>query len=127
MQTEPSALAALSWIARGKAFVAKSNRITAEDWMRSCGAPERAIRVIKSPVGGGPTATIDVSTGLEIGAWSDAMRTASAYYRILNDGGFTKIPMHRRIGMVTSSPSAGVVAEGVAIPVSQIVLNNVTL
>lgn len=123
---DPSALATLAWIARGKAVAAKSSREVAESWMATHGAPERAIRLIKAPVGGGVSSDA-LGTGIALGPWSDAMRTASAYYRILDDGGFTRIPMHRRVGMVTSAPSAGVIAEGVAIPVSTIVLNNVTL
>ena len=35
--------------------------------------------------------------------------------------------MKTRVGMVTSSPTAGVVAEGAAIPVSRVTLNNVVL
>jgi hypothetical protein len=55
------------------------------------------------------------------------MRTASAFFRILSDNGFTRIPLQRRVGMITSAPSAGLLAEGAAIPLSQIVVNNVTL
>lgn len=127
MQTESSALATLAWAARGKAVAAKSSRELAESWMLSHGAPERAIRLINKAAVSGGTSSDVLGTGIALGPWSDAMRTASAFYRVLDDGGFTRIPMHRRVGLVTSAPSAGVVAEGVAIPVSTIVLNNVLL
>jgi hypothetical protein len=98
----------------------------AGDWLAANRAPERVQRIFKSAIGAG-TSTSATQGDVAIERFSDAMRTASAFYRILGDGGFTRVPMQKRIGIVTSSPTAGVVAEGASIGVSRVVLDNVTL
>jgi hypothetical protein len=128
MPPESSALAVLSWVARGKAVAQKSTFDDAVHWLAANRAPEQAQRIYKASIGAGSTTNSTLgSEGIAIGAFSDSMRTASAFYRILSDNGFTRVPMQTRVGMVTSSPTAGVVAEGAGIPVSRVVLNNVVL
>lgn len=127
---ETSALATLSWIARGQRIRAKSHHDAAVSWLAANGAPAQAQHIFaaKSAIGAGSSTSSTLGTeGVAIGPFSDSMRTASAYYRILSDGGFTRIPLQTRVGMVTSAPTAGVVTEGASIPVSQVVLNNVQL
>lgn len=130
MQPETtSALAVISWLARGKAFAKKNSHLDAVDWLAAHRAPEQAQRIFsKGAIGAGSTTDSTLGPeGTVIGNFTETMRTASAFYRILSDGGFTRLPMRVRAGVITSAPSAGVVAEGAAIPVSKVVLNNVTL
>jgi hypothetical protein len=130
MSPEPSALATLSWIARAKAVQCKSSHYDAVAYLDTNRLPGQIVRVAKAALGSSTIASNVLGTpfeGIEIGPFSDSMRTAGAYYRILSDGGFTRIPMMRRVGMVTSAPTAGVVAEGAAIPLSRVVIGNVVL
>jgi Phage capsid family len=119
-----SGLAVLAWEARGKALAAKTHAEQARAWMTANGAPTRAKAAI------GAVGTGDATLGSEavsIGDWSNSARTTSAFYRMWADGAFIRAPANMRVAMVTSSPSAGVVAEGKSIPVSKTVLNNVVL
>ena len=76
-------------------------------------APEKAIRIVKSPLGAGSSTNTDIGDfGIGIGAWSDSMRTVSAFYRILNDGGFTRAPVNTRVGITTVPATGAVVGEG---------------
>jgi hypothetical protein len=129
MQPETtSAIAVLSWVARAKAVAQKSSFDDAVHWIAANRAPEQAQRIYKASIGAGSTTNSTLgSEGIAIGPFSDAMRTVSAFFRILSDNGFTRVPMETRVGMVTSSPTAGVVAEGAGIPVSRVTLNNVLL
>jgi hypothetical protein len=44
-------------------------------------------RIVKAAAEGGSTGDSDLGAyGVAIGPWSDAARTRSAFYRILNDG-----------------------------------------
>jgi hypothetical protein len=126
-----SALATLSWVARALAVQCKTGRYDeAVAYLDANRLPGQIARVAKAALGAGTIASSSLGTpfeGIMIGPFSDAMRTASAFYRILSDNGFTRIPMQRRVGMVTSAPTAGTVAEGSAIPLSRIVIGNVVL
>jgi hypothetical protein len=124
MSPEISALAALSWIARGKVVARKHGYDEALSLLTANRVPER----IKAAIGAG--STLDSTLGPEgtvIGDFSNTMRMASAFYRMLSDNAFARVPLYTRAGMITSVPSAGVVAEGVAVPVTKITLNNVIL
>jgi hypothetical protein len=131
---EPSAIATLGWLARAEAIASKSFADEARRWLADNHAPVQAQRIFdgrihaKAAVGAGSTTDSTLGQfGISIGAWSDAARTRSAFYRIWADGGFTKVPMETRVGMVTSSPTGAVVAEGKAVPVGKVTLNNVAL
>ncbi len=125
---EPSALSVLSWVARGRAVARRRSPEEAADSLVSARAPSEAQRVFKAAVGAGSTTSSTLGPGLvEIGAFSNAMRTASAFFRILSDNGFARLPLETRVGLITSSPTASTVAEGAAIPVSCVVFNNITL
>ena len=88
-------------------------RDEAEDWLIANRAPEKALRIIKSAMGAGSTTDSDLGDyGISIGAWSDSMRTKSAFYRILDDGGFFRLPVQTRVGITTTLPSGSVVARG---------------
>jgi len=128
MPPESSALAVLSWVARGRAVAHKSFHDNAVDWLRNNGAPAQAQHLFKAAVGAGSSASSTLGTeGVAVGPFSDAMRTASAFYRIWSDNAFIKVPMFSRVAMATSVPTAATVAEGAAIPVSRVVLNNIQL
>jgi hypothetical protein len=130
MSPEPSALATLAWVVRAKAVHSKAGYNAALDFLDANRLPGQIDRVCKAALGAGTIASSSLGTpfeGIMIGPWSDSMRTASAFYRVLSDGGFTRIPMMRRVGMVTSAPTAAVVAEGTAIPLSRVVIGNVVL
>jgi HK97 family phage major capsid protein len=128
MPPEPSALATLGWVARARAIAKKSFHHEAEQWLIDNRAPEQAQRIFKAAIGAGSTTDSALpGYGISIGAWSDSVRTRSAFYRILADGAFTRLPMHRRIGLMSSAVSGSVVAEGHAAPVSKIKIDNVLL
>jgi len=123
-----SPIATLAWVARAKAIAAKSYHGAGEEWLRMHNAPERALRIIKAPMGAGSTSDSDLSDyGISIGAWSDSLRTTSAFYRILNDNGFIRIPAHVRAGITVTPATGSVVGEGNAVPLSKITLQNVLL
>jgi hypothetical protein len=125
-----SPVATLGWVARYKAISQRKNQYAADLFLAASHVPEQVRRVCKAAIGAGTTTSNTLGTpfeGIVIGPFSDAMRTPSAFFRILSDNSFTRIPMHRRVGMVISAPSAGVVAEGAAIPLSQVVINNLVL
>jgi len=128
MPETTSGLAVLSWLARAKAVSHKSYADAASDWLASNGAPAMSQHLFKAAVGAGSSASSTLgSEGVAIGPFSDSMRTASAFYRIWSDSGFIKVPMFSRVAMATSVPTAATVAEGAAVPVSRVVLNNIQL
>src|SRR5262249_8920700 len=123
-----SAIATLGWIARAKAVANRTSHLEAEEWLAAHRAPEAVQRVFKSAIGAGSTTDSDLAFGINIGAWSDSMRTRSAFYRILADAAFTRVPAHQRVGVITSTPLTGAVtAEGHAAPVSKVTIGNVLL
>lgn len=125
---EVSAAATLGWIARGKAIARKSNGDEARAFLAANRAPLAAQRIFeKAAIGAGSTSDSTLADGVSIARWSDSARTTSAFYHILADGAFVRLPMETRVGMVTSAPSAGVVAEGKSIPVSRVTINNVVV
>lgn len=130
MQSEISALATLGWVARAKAVVSKRGYDDAVSFLAAQHLPAPVARIAKAAIGAAVTGP-GLGTpfeGIAIGPFSDSMRTASAFYRLWSDGALTKIPMMRRVGMVTSAPAAvGVVAEGAAVPLSKIVIGNLIL
>jgi hypothetical protein len=102
-----SPAAILGWVARARAVAVKSCAGEAENFLIANGAPEKARRIYKAAIGAGSTVDSDLGD-----CWSDSMRTQSAFYRILNDDGFTRVPVRTRAG-ITSTPATGsVVGEG---------------
>src|SRR5262245_60345915 len=105
-QPEPSGLATLAWIARGKALAAKTNAADARDWMDANGAPTRA----KAAVGAGTTTDSTLgSEQIRIGEWSASARSVSAFFTMWDAGAFIRVSMKSRVSMLTSAPTAGVV------------------
>jgi hypothetical protein len=128
MQPEFSAAAVLGWTARGLAIASKTNFPNAERWLADNRAPVQAQRLFKAAIGAGSTSDSDLAAyAITIGAWSDAARTRSAFYRILADAAFVRLPFRAAIAIAVSSPSAALVPEGASIPVSRITLDNVLL
>ena len=128
MSPVPSALAILGWGARYKAYAVKTNAYEAEQWLAAQVLPDHVRQQIrKSAIGGGTTTDSDLAFGINIGQWSDSVRTRSAFYRILADAAFTRVPAHQRVGVVTSTASGAVTGEGHAAPVSRVTINNVLL
>jgi hypothetical protein len=123
-----SALAAVSWAIRAKAIASRSSYHDAVAFLDANRLPASVERTAKAAIGAGSTTSSTLGTeGIAIGAWSDAMRAASAYYAVFSDNGFTRIPMMQRAGMVTSAPTGGTVGEGASIPVSKIIIGNIVL
>jgi len=128
MPPEISALAILGWGARYKAYAVKTNAYEAEQWLAAQVLPDHVRQQIrKSAIGAGSTTDSDLAFGINIGQWSDSVRTRSAFYRILADAAFTRVPAHQRVGVVTSTASGAVTGEGHAAPVSRVTINNVLL
>jgi len=123
MQPEISAVATLGWVARYKAIAAKSSPYEAMDWLTANRVGER----IKAAIGSGPPLSALDPYGISLGQWSDTARTRSAFYRMLADGAFTRLPMYVHAAMVTTSATGALTPEGRAAAVSRIVLSNITL
>lgn len=117
---EPSAVATLAWRARYRALAARSDAATAEAQLVAWRVPEP---VRRAAVG----AASSLGQIVEIGAWSNSAATVSSFYRMLSDNAFVRIPAHVRVGLLSSSPTAGVVGEGKSIAVSQVVIGNIVL
>lgn len=118
--SEPSAVGLLAWRARYKALAARMDAARAEAQLVAWRVPEPVRRAAVGAAG-------SLGQIVEIGAWSNSAQTVSSFYRMLNDNAFVQIPAHVRVGMMTSSPAAGVVGEGKAVPVSQVVIGNIVL
>ena len=121
-----SAAAVLSWLARGKAYSRKTFHDEAAGWLRDNRAPELARTMFaKAAVGAGDSSM--APAGITVGAWSDAARTSSAFFRIWNDAAFIRLPFNARVGLVTGTAVGSTVPEGKSVPVSKVVLGNVLL
>lgn len=125
MPPETSAAAVLGWTARALAMASKTGRASAVDWLVANGAPAAAVWNVKAPIGGVDGDLGD--HGISIAQWADSARIRSAFYRILSDGGFVRIPFRTHIGLATSTASGAIVPEGAAVPVSKVTLGNVML
>lgn len=123
LDNQASGLATWAMVARTKAVRGKQGYEPAVDWMASNRLSEQVRQICKTAIG----ASGSLGQIISIGAWTDSARTRSCFYRILGDGGFTRLPWHTRVGLATSSPSAGVVPEGKAIVVSKEIVGNVLL
>ena len=124
MSMSENAALVLPWLARGRALASVSNGDDAARWLIEKGALRAARILQKAAVPASSTA--DSDTGVMIGAYTSSMATASVFYKLL-DGCFRKLPMFQRIGLATSSPTAGILLEGQAGPVSRIVIGNTVL
>jgi hypothetical protein len=124
MPTPENTNITLAQLARGRVRASLSNAEDAENWLDQIGA-HRAARILRKaavPASSTNDSDINVMTG----AWSQSMTSASVFYKLL-DNGFRKLPVHQRIGLATSSPSASVVPEGKAAPISRSVIGHITL
>jgi hypothetical protein len=125
---EFSALAIATLVARAEAIAKKTTRREAEDWMITNRLPEQAQQIFKAAIGAGTSANWNLSPyGVAVGDWSASLHTRSAYFRMVQDNAFIKLPINTPVGIVTSTVSGSVVGEGHATPVSRIVLNNLPL
>lgn len=125
MSPEISPLALLSWGARRAHIASKGLPEDVVPWLIANGAPER---VVKSPIGGGSTTDSALGPyGISLGAWSDTARNRSAFYRLLADGAFVRMPFYTPIGMVVATASGAAVAEGAATPIGKVKLATMQL
>ena len=118
----------ITWaqVARGKAAAyVRGNADEARAWLTANNAPRAARLMQKAAVGASATTDSDVATML--GGWSSSMSTASVFFRLLNDQFFRRLPLYQRIGLAVSAPTAGIVLEGQAAPLSRIVIASTTL
>lgn len=115
----------LAWLARGRAYASIHNAEEAEAWLVQRGHPRAARLLVKGPIAA--TGTQDSDTAAMIGAWSQSMSSASAFYKLLDGNSFRRMPLHQRIGLATSRPTAAVVGEGRGIPISRAVISSIIL
>jgi HK97 family phage major capsid protein len=125
---EPSAVATMGWAARALAIASKSYAGAAENWLIDNRAPQKAQQIFKAAISASNTTDSDLGDyGISIGQWTDSLRTRSAFFRLLADNAFTRVPMRTRVGLATSTASGAIVPEGEAVPVSRVTLDNVLL
>jgi hypothetical protein len=123
-----SPLATLVWVGRAKYLAKKKSIVAAEQFLIANRAPSQVVEIFKSPVSA--TSTLDSVFGpdlITIGAWADALRTTSVFYKLLAQGDLLQLPFNARVSLKTSWPTAAPVAEGAAVVVGRDVFNNVTL
>lgn len=133
-QSQDSPLAVLGWVARARAFSSFKGLGTADKFLLDRGAPEHAQRIIKhgvyikAAVGAGSTANnILGDYAIAIGPFSQTMSTASVFFRLLSDSVLVRLPLRTRVGVAAGAASAAVTAEGQAVPVCRVTIDNVTL
>jgi hypothetical protein len=122
-----SAIATFAWVLRAKAFANQGgDRTSVESWLLRNGAPGQAVRIFKAAVG---TTDSDLGPygGIAISAWADALRTRSAFYRILADGGFLRAPLNTRVAIATAPATGSIVGEGEAVPMSIVTMQGLLL
>ena len=125
MLQETSALATLGWVARARGIASKGFHDGAANWLAANRAPDRAIRVFqKAAIGAGSSVDSDLGD-YGVSAFSASARTRSAFYRILDDNGFTRVPLNTRVGITTIPATGTAVGEGATVPVSRVTLQNV--
>jgi hypothetical protein len=124
MTNADKATLTLPMLARGRAPASLTNADDAANWLIQNNAA-RAARILKAPVPASSTTNNDVA--VIIAAWTSSMASASVFYKLLNDGLFRKLPPHVRIALATSSPTAGIVLEGRAAPISRVVIEHTVL
>lgn len=129
LDSQTSAIALLAWDLRSKAAVAKGLSDNVMDYLHAQLPHDLARRVYtKAAVGAGTTTdSVLGQSAIAIGPWTDAAGRDSAFYRIANEKTFAWQPWYSRIAYATNAPTASVVNEGAAIPVSKITFNYVTL
>jgi hypothetical protein len=123
-----SPLATLAWVGRAQYFAKRHGTAAAERFLIENRAGSQAVEIFKSPVGA--TSTLDSVFGpdlITIGAWADALRTTSVFYKLLAQGDLLLLPFNARVSLKTSWPTAAAIPEGAAIPVGRDVFNNVLL
>ncbi len=116
--------AAFSWFVRAKAISRKVGLYDAEQWIAVNKGPPAAARILKASVAAGSSLDSDVDAQTVIGGFTNTLRSASAFFKILADGGFRQLGLRQRVGLSTSEPSAAVRTEGQGFPVSRIVISN---
>jgi hypothetical protein len=127
---EISPIALMCWGVRFKAKSHKTSPAEAQDWLVSVRAPAAVReRIIKAPVGAIGTGDVALAPayGISVGDWSQSAATKSAFYAILNAGGFWQQKMYSRVEIVNTPIAAGEVLEGKAIPASHTTLSNIIL
>jgi HK97 family phage major capsid protein len=90
-------------------------------------APARVVDVLQKAAVG-PDSTFDNPDGrLLLGAFVDALRHTSIFYRLLADSAMTRLPFDVVIGSIATAAGAAIVDRGEAIPVRSMALEQATL
>jgi capsid protein len=109
-------------------LAARGNAAEAARYAEHFGFSDRVVRILKGAVTAGSTGVQGwaqelVAFRLMGEAFAQSLRNFSAFDTILGDRSFRVLPLHTRIVAVTSSASAGAVAEGAAIPATRLTLS----
>lgn len=114
------------WLVRGRVLASIRSSQEAQNWLIANGQ-HRAARILQKGAPIGASSTTDSDTATMLGAWSASMSGASVFFKLFNDNMFRKMPLHTKIGLAASSPTAAIVGEGRAAPVSRLVIGRTTL
>lgn len=117
------------WLCRCRMIASKGEVGEAQAWADAVGAPDRVKRILKSPIGAGQTGNYEWAGAFAgdyrtvITAFVDGLRTRSIFFRLM-DGGITRVPMRKRVGLMTSGASGWIVGEGQPTPLTKLQLAN---
>jgi HK97 family phage major capsid protein len=115
----------LPWVLRGQLWTAKMNHAAAVDKMIACGAPVRAVEIMKAPVSASSTQSPGYHTA--VSAFVNTMQTQSVFFRLLTDNALVKVPLRTRVAFTASPPVGVVVPEGAAKPLAAAPFTTLTL
>src|SRR4051794_30892752 len=76
------------------------------DFAESRRAPDRVVRVLKNQpalVAGDFADQVSADYQIMVSQFVDSLRTRSAFFRMLEPGGFVRVPMNTRVGIVTAA------------------------
>lgn len=113
-------------------LAARGNAGEAARYAEHFGFSDRVVQVLKGAVTAGSTGVpgwAEEVTAFRLAgeAFAQSLKNYSAFDAILGDRSFLVLPLHCRIVAITSSASAGAVAEGTAIPATRLTLSGPTL
>jgi len=119
----------LPWIVRSM-LAGQTHRCDPAVWAEAHGAPAAVVRVLKADVPSAVTSepgwagNISGDYSHQVVAFLESLTNASAFFAILNAGGFLRIPINLRVGIVAAGATGYLVGESAARPLSKLQLAN---
>jgi hypothetical protein len=127
MIPETTGAANFSWFCRSIMAGKKDGTAgAASNFAERFRAPDRVLRILKDvPAITGENFANNVSADYAtmINQFTDSLRTRSVFFRLLEPGGFTRVPLFTRVGVVTAGETGSARAPGAALPVHQLTLS----